>query len=1266
MPQWQPGPRVAGPAISGAEVVVEAPPDVPRAIPPNPMMRLLPVLMLVAVVGMTVLFVRSGAAGARNPATLLFPAMMVMSSIGMMAYGGRGARTADVDESRKDYLRYLLRLRDDVVKDAGRQRDSVLWQHPDPAALWTLAGTARMWERDRADSDFCHVRVGLGSQRAATRLVLPELGPIDQLEPVGAAALRDFLRAHSTVGDLPIALALARFAVVEVDGDDVLASGLLRAMLCQLAMLHGPASVAIVAVTDEAAGDVWDWLKWLPHHQHRRLVDAAGTARMQYRRLADAAPVVDGSHAHTVVVVDGGEIDVANRLTGRDDVTILTRGSSGPAERTTLRLKISRDELAVVGDVDEVFARPDILTVAQADACARRLARYGPLAQRSDVRVDGGWADLLGVGDPATLEPTIAWHRRGPQRRLRVPIGVSADGSTVELDLKEAAESGMGPHGLCVGATGSGKSEFLRTLTLGLVATHPPDALNLILVDFKGGATFFGFERARHVAALITNLSGEAHLVARMKDALAGELTRRQELLRAGRFSSVADYERARAGGAKLAPLPALVVIVDEFSELLDQHPDFTEMFVAIGRLGRSLRIHLLLATQRLDEGRLRGLESHLSYRICLKTFSASESRAVIGVADAFHLPTRPGAAYLRVGSDEPVAFQTAYASASYIADHRDNTSTKVARVQRFTSAPSGPTLTEAPVRTGRTVVATVLDRLAERGPAAHRVWLPPLAESPTLDALLTAAGGLRELTVPIGVTDKPFEQRRDPLLVGLAGSAGNVAVVGAPQSGKSTTMRTLVLALSATHSPDQVQFYCLDFGGGSLSSLAAVPHVGAVAGRGDADLVRRSVAEVAAVLRSREAAFRRLGVDSMEEYRRRRGVGDPDAVADPFGDVFLVVDGWASLREEFEALEASITAMAAQGLSFGVHVVLAASRWAEIRPALKDQIGTRIELRLGDAADSELNRKAAQHVPLACPGRGITRAGQHMLVALPRLDGKPANTGLSPAIADAAATIRGRFGERAAPRVRLLPDRVDHAEMIAGNPGNKVMLGVDEDELAPVAIDLHEQQHLVILGDNECGKTAMLRLLCTELLRSASPQQAQLMIVDYRRTLLGVVESEHLAGYAMSAAVLDAQLPAFLDRLKARIPGADVDQRQLRARSWWSGPHLYLIVDDYDLVATAAGNPLLPVLELLPHAKDLGLHVILARRSGGAGRALFEPLLARVREMGCAGLMMSASPDEGVLLGAARPGPLPPGRARFITRANERVVQLAWVPPCQ
>ncbi len=202
------------------------------------------------------------------------------------------------------------------------------------------------------------------------------------------------------------------------------------------------------------------------------------------------------------------------------------------------------------------------------------------------------------------------------------------------------------PHGLCIGATGSGKSEFLRTLVLAMLATHSPTELNLVLVDFKGGATFLGLESTPHVAAIITNLEQELSMVDRMKDALSGEMNRRQEVLRAaGNYANVADYERARASGVRLEPLPALFIVVDEFSELLSQKPDFAELFVAIGRLGRSLHIHLLLASQRLEEGKLRGLDSHLSYRIGLKTFSANESRSVLGVPDAttyLACPVRP------------------------------------------------------------------------------------------------------------------------------------------------------------------------------------------------------------------------------------------------------------------------------------------------------------------------------------------------------------------------------------------------------------------------------------------------------------------------------------------------------------------------------------------------------------------------------------------------------------------------------------------------
>ena len=219
-------------------------------------------------------------------------------------------------------------------------------------------------------------------------------------------------------------------------------------------------------------------------------------------------------------------------------------------------------------------------------------------------------------------------------------------------------------------------------------------------------------------------------------------------------------------------------------------------------------------------------------------------------------------------------------------------------------------------------------------------------------------------------------------------------------------------MAVAATHDVSAAQFYCLDFGGGALSSLRHVPHVGSVAGRSDADLCRRTVAEIESVLQAREARFRRLGIDSMADYRRLRADGDAAVADDPFGDVFLVIDGLATLRQEFEPLEPSLTAIAAQGLSFGVHVVVTASRWAEIRPALKDQIGTRIELRLGDPADSEMDRRRARQLAHIPPGRGITRDGKEMVIALPRLDGKP-----TPA----------RWAGRCAPPIELLPFQVPH-----------------------------------------------------------------------------------------------------------------------------------------------------------------------------------------------------------------------------------------------
>jgi ESX secretion system protein EccC len=1273
--------RLPTPVFQTADIVVAAPPGGTRPARTNVMIRFLPVVMAIATSVMMAMVLFSRSAVARNPAFMTFPLMMLLSAAATVI-SGADRRRGEINAERAEYLGYLSDLRGAVVKTAAAQRSSLVWCHPDPDTLWTLVGGCRMWERRAEDPDFCHVRIGLGQQRLATRLVSPPTGQVQRVDPVAGGALRRFLHTHSTIPNAPIVIDLRALDAVAVGGNATYARALLRAMICQLAVLHSPSLVLIGAAVSDRNLAHWDWLKWLPHNQHPQANDRLGSARMVYPSLAVAQKALagllaDGAPGQLLVVVDNDDIGVMLlKIDTRHD---------GVAAAGVLRLRVSENELS---GHDEVSARPDQLSYAAALVCAQRLAGYqagGPNAFGTALGSGLGWQYLLGIGDLASYTPTAQWNSRSPRDRLRVPIGTTATDAWVELDIKEAAEKGMGPHGLCIGATGSGKSEFLRTVALGMMTCHSPEELNLALIDFKGGATFAGLEPAPHVAAVITNLSDKAALVARMRDALTGEMNRRQEALRmAGNLDGVAAYARARRAGAQLAPLPVLFIIVDEFSELLSRHPDFADVFVAIGRLGRSLGMHLLLASQRLDEGRLRGLESHLSYRVCLKTLSANESRLVLGTTDAYELPSAPGAAYLRVGTDELIRFQTAYVSgpcnakvhcrakAPDLPDSGKNPT--LARL--FTAGPAGPVTLAG--RAGldvvdrRTVLQAVVDRLSGHGPRAHEVWLPPLGAAPALDTVLRDAEStgkpLPALTFSIGVVDRPFEQERTPLIVDLSGAAGNVAVVGAPQSGKSTALRTLITALAIARDPSSVQFYCLDFGGGALSSLQNWPHVGSVAGRADPQLVRRMVTRLEALIRSRETIFRDHGIQSMEQYRLLKAERDPRC--DRFGDVFLIVDGWAILRREFETIETSITGLAAQGLSFGVHIVMTASRWADIRPALKDQVGTRIELRLGDPADSELDRRRAQQVPEGKPGRGLSSDGLHMVIALPRLDGASASSDLAEASAQVGKMLRERHRQFTTPPIPLLPTHVDHhcvVERAADGRDGDILIGLEESELRPLAIDFAQQQHLLILGDGESGKTAALRIICRELLRTTTAAQSQLFIVDFRRSLLGVVEpnSEHLGGYLVAADAVGAVLPRLAEWLRGRVPPPNATPMQLRTRSWWSGPEIYVLIDDYDLVGTHRSDPLMPLVEFLPQAKDLGLHLVVARRSGGATRAMFEPLLAGLREAGCMALLMSGNPDEGLVIGSVRQSPMPPGRGMLITRqGNAQLVQVAWSAP--
>lgn len=1327
---------------------MQPPPDVPRVIPGGIMMKLLPVIMILAVIGMmAMMFTVGGRSILTNPMMMMFPMIMVMSMVGMFAGGGRsgGKKAAELNEERKDYFRYLTQLRDEVQSTGAAQRQALEWSHPEPKALQGVVGSRRMWERRPGDHDFGHVRVGVGSQRLASRLMPPETGPLEDLEPVSAVALRRFVRTYSVVHGLPTSVSLRGFPAVSIEGQRQETRALVRSMVVELCAFHGPDHLRVGIVCADPEAESWSWTKWLPqlHHPTRR--DAVAAERMLYGSVAEleeaiapdllergrfsrTAPPTPG-RLHYVVIIDDGYVNGDERLisdAGMDAVTVidLTAAPDGLAARRGLQLVVADGKIAArSANSVETFADIDTIEVPDAEVFARTMSRYriATAAQivsleQDSLPVDPGLMALLKIPDANLIDPAVVWRPRTPRERLRVPIGVSQNGSPVEIDIKEAAENGMGPHGLCIGATGSGKSEFLRTLVLSMITTHSPDALNLILVDFKGGATFLGLDTAPHVAAVITNLEEELDMVDRMKDALSGEMNRRQELLRsAGNFANVGDYERARAAGKPLDPLPALFVVVDEFSELLAQKPDFAELFVAIGRLGRSLQMHLLLASQRLEEGKLRGLDSHLSYRIGLKTFSANESRTVLGVPDAYHLPSVPGSGYLKTDSGEPLRFNASYVSGVYTTPEsiapeaqssKGQSGMKIFTAGRVaidwdageqappstTTAPNGlPSLEEleAPLAgqsdgVGPTLLDVVVSRLSGHGRAAHEVWLPPLNESPTVDMLVPSSADWRDgtnqvgdLRFHMGVVDRPYDQRRDVLMLDVSGATGNVAIVGGPQSGKSTALRTMIVSAAATHVPEQVQFYCLDLGGGTLAGLAELPHVGLVASRSDADGIRRTVAELATLLREREDRFRELGIESMRDFRKRKAAvltgGAPDPVsADEFGDVFLVIDGWAAFRTDFEPLEGIVTTLINQGLTYGIHVVLATSRWGEIRPALKDLIGSRLELRLGDPMESDMARKVAALVPQGRPGRGITAEALHLLVGLPRLDGDSDPESLSEAVAWSVQQIKAIYPNRGARRVRKLSVDLTREEMhararemgITFGP-QQIAVGLGEAELEPLVIDFDQQPFLFAFADNEAGKTTLLRNIAISLMENGPGTTNKIVLVDYRRTMLGQVEGDHLAGYATSAQALGPMMQQLHGVLSKRLPGPNLTAQQLRDRSWWEGPNVHILVDDYDMIASSSGNPLTILGDLLPSARDIGLRLVICRRSGGASRALFDQVIGKMKDLSSDILLMSGDRDEGNIVGRTKMQKLPPGRGEYISRARgSELVQICQLPP--
>ena len=597
-----------------------------------------------------------------------------------------------------------------------------------------------------------------------------------------------------------------------------------------------------------------------------------------------------------------------------------------------------------------------------------------------------------------------------------------------------------------------------------------------------------------------------------------------------------------------------------------------------------------------------------------------------------------------------------------------------------------------------------IRDQLRQISFEPFRLWCPPLDEPRPVDEVVSMYRGKPwsqdygtpgDLVFPIGIIDRPYKQDQQPLLVNAAGEGSNVMVVGGNGSGKTTTLQTLVCSAALTHTPAQVQFYVLALGSPALGSLAELPHVGSVAFALDEDGIRRTVAELMELLARRQRSFPECGVNSVEQFRRRKFGEEPGPLPDdPYGDVFLVVDDFKALTEETSTLRSreqivnQITTLILQGRSYGIHVMVSVLRENNLPLNARHAFPQRIELKLAADIDAHnIKAREAAKVPLGRPGRGMVAqnypregvepVGLHTMTARPALSGTPRDDFDSASVVEAVRRVAAGYAP--APSVRRLPAHISLAELRAAVPAARsVLWGVDEFATA-VALD---GPHLMVTGMAKCGRTTLCRTVLSEIGRAYAPgaegtavdpadprEPAQVWLVSPRRELLQELGGDYLQGWAYQPEGVKALMGDLAVVLAQRAPAAGLSLEESLAHTW-SGPRIFLVIDDAERLASGGfDSPLdgrapngMGIGQLVAMAADVGLHVVYTRSFGAwASGQRGDPVATAMSQANSPLLLMDSNADPGYVIGRFRGHPMPPGRGLLISSADSaRYVQTA------
>lgn len=1099
-------------------------PDKPRD---NLILQMSPSLLMLAVTVIT----RSGLiAGLRmgNPAFLIFSvatmSVGIFTTIMSFVYN-RKRYQKDLKQWNDDYTAYIAKKRRELTAERKEEREALLYTYPSLEELRDFIKTfsCRLFERSAADDDFLCARIGLGNIPAMRPIALQEEERIkieNELIPVAEKVRDDFKMLQKA----PVMLHLRESGTVGIVGPDEARYSFFKNLLLDICVEHSYEDVQIIVLLPSGEQEKYQWIKWMPHlkesgcglrgivcdDESRDNIFESLYALMTQRSAQIGSEDYAPAPYYVVFVLEEYGIKT-HPLSKYIGISAKLGVSFLYFKEYQENLPRECREIVVVTDNGGTLLLPDdkaytcqfereqVMDESIKFAAERLAPVYcEKIALSSRLTSNITLFDLLNIIAPENLNLLARWKNSNVQKSLAAPLGLGTKGDTVCLDLHERAH---GPHGLVAGTTGSGKSEIMQSYILSAAVNFHPYEVAFVIIDFKGGGMANQFENLPHLIGKITDI--DSHEINRSLLSIRAELEKRKKLFARYAVNHIDQYIGKFRSGETAVPLPHLILIVDEFAELKAEQPEFMKELISTARVGRSLGIHLILATQKPAGQVNEQIWSNSRFKLCLKVATKEDSMEVLRSPLASEI-LEPGRAYLQVGNNEVFTlFQSAYSGAPADSDTNGNTREFTISEVSFTGKrtpvyehkvqkqKNGPKLTQL-----KALVGYIQNYCEEKGIfRLPSICLPPLPELADYPGAVSM-----DNTVAIGIYDDPENQLQPEARLSL--SDGNVIIIGSAQTGKTTLLQTILRGIAERFTPEETSVYILDFASKILKIYSALNHVGGVLTDSDDERLKNFFKMIRREIEQRKDVFSQFGAGSYDAYREAGGT---------LPRMILMIDNLSAMKEVVPEYEDAVLNVCREGLALGITVIATAKQTSGLSYRYMSNFAARLAFNCTETSEYGSIFDRCPIRPKNVAGRGllsINKVVYEYQAYLP-FDGIVEETGdevkrtENQRIQQArafAARMAERYGECRARTVPEIPAVLTAAcaELHTDSfDPYTIPVGLTYSEIEPVAIDLAHVGSVGIYGREKSGKSNLVRVLMHYLQNHVFDLPCEAFLID-------------------------------------------------------------------------------------------------------------------------------------------------------------------------